>query len=62
MKQFFAVLAVAMVFGMVACNDGNASAGQSDSTAVDTVVVDTTTVATDTVTAVEVKADSTSVK
>jgi hypothetical protein len=62
MKQVFAILAVVMVFGMVACSNGNGSSTATDSTAVDSTVVDSSAVVADTATAVEVTADTTSVK
>ena len=62
MKQVFAILAVVMVFGMVACGDGNGTASATDSTVVDSVATDSTLASVDTATAVEVTADTTSAK
>ena len=60
MKQFFAVLAVAMV--MASCGQaGNGTNTGTDSTAVDSTKVDSTVVVADSA-AVSVTADSTSAK
>ena len=62
MKQFLTILAVVMVFGMVACGEGNGATSTADSTAVDSVATDSTTApVVDTVTA-SATTDTTSVK